>query len=223
MANNCKQCFNALCTISPTATPLPTAYDCVAVYIAGRRTNLVVYGWQPKNKANLRDLIALTGLVLSLKIGFKSLIYGPMWPGNRMAAPLYYVKLCASFQSHRWIQTGVTVRKRSIWVKIGDFFFPCDLKIWRMTLRNNRHIFSTTSSFVLHFIAIYQFKMELQSGNTKFGSKSAIFVPCDLEIWRMTLKNNRAPFLCYFKLSVSFHSHSKFSITNKDLKPKKMF
>ena len=28
-------------TISPTATPLPTAYDCVAVYIAGRRTNLV--------------------------------------------------------------------------------------------------------------------------------------------------------------------------------------
>ena len=30
--------------ISPTATPLPTAYDCVAVYIADRRTNLVVYG-----------------------------------------------------------------------------------------------------------------------------------------------------------------------------------
>ena len=25
-------------TISPTATPLPKAYDCVAVYIAGRRT-----------------------------------------------------------------------------------------------------------------------------------------------------------------------------------------
>ena len=48
MANNCKQCFNALRTISPTATPLPTAYDCVAVYIAGRRTNLVVYGCRPK-------------------------------------------------------------------------------------------------------------------------------------------------------------------------------
>ena len=26
---------------SPTATPLPKAYDCVAVYIAGRRTHLV--------------------------------------------------------------------------------------------------------------------------------------------------------------------------------------
>ena len=31
-------------TISPTATQLPKAYDCVAVYIAGRRTNIVVYG-----------------------------------------------------------------------------------------------------------------------------------------------------------------------------------
>ena len=31
--------------------------------------------------------------------------------------------------------------------------------------------------------------------------------PCDLEIWRMTLQNNRAPLLCYFKLCVSFHHH----------------
>ena len=31
--------------------------------------------------------------------------------------------------------------------------------------------------------------------------------PCDLEIWRMTLQNNRAPLLCYFKLSTSFCSH----------------
>ena len=41
-------------TISPTATPLPKTYDCVAVYIAGRRTSLVVYGWwpQPPTKKN---------------------------------------------------------------------------------------------------------------------------------------------------------------------------
>ena len=63
-----------------------------------------------------------------LQIGFKSSIHGPMWRGNLMedlkkyrAPPLYYVKLCASFQSHRWIQTGDTVRKLSIWVKIGGF------------------------------------------------------------------------------------------------------
>ena len=30
-------------------------------------------------------------------------------------------KLCASFHSHWWIQTWVTVRKRPIWVKLDDF------------------------------------------------------------------------------------------------------
>ena len=39
------------------------------------------------------------------------------------------------------------------------------------------------------------------------GQNRQFFVPCDLEIWRMTLKNNRAPLLCYFKLFASFHSH----------------
>ena len=31
--------------------------------------------------------------------------------------------------------------------------------------------------------------------------------PCDLEIWRMTLKNNRAPLLCCFQLCALFHCH----------------
>ena len=31
--------------------------------------------------------------------------------------------------------------------------------------------------------------------------------PCDLEIWRMTLKNNRAPLLCCFHLCAWFHCH----------------
>ena len=31
--------------------------------------------------------------------------------------------------------------------------------------------------------------------------------PCDLEIWRMTLQNNRAPLLCYFKLCAAFCTH----------------
>ena len=49
-------------TISPTATPLPKAYDCVAVYIAGRRTSLVVYGWhQPTSHLPQR---AFQGFVL---------------------------------------------------------------------------------------------------------------------------------------------------------------
>ena len=30
---------------------------------------------------------------------------------------------------------------------------------------------------------------------------------CDLEIWCMTLKRNRSPLQCYFKLCASFHHH----------------
>ena len=33
------------------------------------------------------------------------------------------------------------------------------------------------------------------------------FVPCDLEIWQMTLKNNSAYLLCYLKLFAWFYCH----------------
>ena len=66
---------------------------------------------------------------------------------------------------------------------------------------------SATSGFVHPFVAIGKFKLELQSGNAQFGSNSTIFRACDLEIWRMTLKNNRVPLLCHFKLYASFRSH----------------
>ena len=49
-----------------------------------------------------------------------------------------YCKLFAPFHSHWWIQTGVTVRKHQIRVKIDDFFVRCDLEIWRMTSKNHR-------------------------------------------------------------------------------------
>ena len=40
---------------------------------------------------------------------------------NNRAPLLCYFKLCAAFRTHWWIQTGVTVRKRSIWFKFDDF------------------------------------------------------------------------------------------------------
>ena len=74
-------------------------------------------------------------------------------------------------------------------------------------LKTIGHLFYEKSSFVHHFKAISEFKLELWSGNAQFGSKSTIFVLCDLEIWGMTLKHNRAPLLCCFKLCASFCSH----------------
>ena len=148
---------------------------------------------------------------------------------NNGASLLCCFKLCDTFHNHRWIKTGVTVRKRPIWVKCDDFFQPCDLEIWQMTLKNNRapllgyfklcasfgshlwiqtgvtvrkhpiwvkfddflsrvtlkfdgwpwktigHLFNATSSFVHHFSAIGEFELELQSGNAQSGSNSTIF------------------------------------------------
>ena len=85
------------------------------------------------------------------------------------------------------------------------FSVLCDLEIWWMTLTKIGHLFYATSSFVNHYKAIGEFKLEWQSGNAQFHSKSTIFVPCDLEISQMTLK--KEPLLCYFKIWASFHSH----------------
>ena len=41
------------------------------------------------------------------------------------------------------------------------------------------------------------------------GQIRQILAPCDLEIWRMTVKNNRAPLLSNTKLYVSFHHHMR--------------
>ena len=148
---------------------------------------------------------------------------------NNRAPLLCYFKLCASFHSHRWFQTWVTVRKTHNLGQIRRFLEPCDLEIWRMTLKNNRapllcysklcssfcshwwiqtwvtvpkrpiwvkidhffsrvtskfdvwprktigHLFYATSSFVHHFIAIGEFKLELKSRNAQSGSNSTIF------------------------------------------------
>ena len=39
------------------------------------------------------------------------------------------------------------------------------------------------------------------------GQSPRFLEPCDLEIWRMTFKNNRAPLLSNIKLYASFHHH----------------
>ena len=89
-------------------------------------------------------MIAATGLVILFKLysnhRFFSLCDLEIWwmtPKNIRAPLLYYIKLCASFQIHQWIQTRVIVQKRSVQVKIDDFFVPYDLEIWGMTSKNN--------------------------------------------------------------------------------------
>ena len=160
------------------------------------------------------DLIAATGLVILLKLDPNRRFFSPcdleIWRmalKNNRAPLLYYIKLCASFQIHRWIQTGVTVRKRSIQVKIGNFWSHVIMQFDGWPWKTIGHLFYAMLSFVHHFKAIGKFKLNLQSGNAQFGSKSAIF--CPVWHWNFTYnleKNNRAPLLYCFKLCASIHS-----------------
>ena len=105
---------------------------------------------------------------------------------NNRTPLLCCFKLCASFHSHRWIQTKVTVRKRSIRVQIGDLLSRVTLKFDGWPWKTIGHLFYVASSFMHHFIVIGKFKQKLQSGNAQFGSKSTIF----LVVWPWNLTDD---------------------------------
>ena len=123
----------------------------------------------------------------------------------------YYIKLCASFQIHRWIETEVTVRKHSIRAKICDFFVLCDLEILWMTLENNRAPFLYYTKLCASFQnPSVKSNWSYSPETLNLGQNRQFFVPCNLEIWRMTLQNNRAPLLCHFKLVYHFIPNGEF-------------
>ena len=75
--------------------------------------------------------------------------------------------------------------KRPIRVKTGDF---CPAWPWNLTHNFENQLVKLCTSFPSHRLI-------------------GVFVPCDLEIWRMTLKNNKAPLLHNAKQCALFQSH----------------
>ena len=84
-------------------------------------------------------------------------------------------------------------------------FFTLKFNGW--PCKTKGHLFYTTPSFVFHFKAMGEFKPVTDQKLSIRVKISNFFVRCDLEIWQMTLKNNRAPLQYYIKLCVSFQSH----------------
>ena len=135
------------------------------------------------------------------------------WHRKNWAPLLHYIKLCASLQSHRVIQNGVAVNSgQNRW-----FMSRVTLKFDGWPWKIIGHLFYTTLSFLHNSKAIGELKLEWQSGNAQFGSKSAIFlfIPCDLEIWWSILKHNRAPLIRYIKLCTSFHRCIQTWVTDR--------
>ena len=98
-------------------------------------------------------------------------IFGPygfeiLWmssKNNRAPLLCHFQVLCIIFYSHLQIHTAVTVCKCSIWVK--------NLKFDRLPWKMIKHLFYATSSFVQHFLAICEIKLELWSENAHIGAK----------------------------------------------------
>ena len=125
---------------------------------------------------------------------------------NNRAPLLCYFKLCASLCIHWCNKTGVTVWKRPIWVKF-DFFSRVTLQFdvwpWK-TIGHLLFYFKLYASF-LEPLVYWNFSKSPELPN--LGQIRRFLEPCELEISWMTLKNNRAPLLRYFKLCASFRSY----------------
>ena len=103
------------------------------------------------------------------QIGLKSSSFQDVWPWNLMDDPKQGKS--EGFESC----DRPIVRKRPIWVKIGDVLSRVTLKFDGWPWKTIGHLPFAVSSLVQPFIAIGEFKLELQSGNAQFGSNSKNF------------------------------------------------
>ena len=159
---------------------------------------------------------------------------------NIRAPLLCCLKLCASFHSHQWILTGVTVQKRPIWVKIANFLsLNCDLHNVKLCASLQSHEWIQTGVTVRKCsirVKIGDFLFRVTSkfdtwpwktiGHLFYATLSFVHhfkaigefkLKCDLAIWLITLKNKRAHFLCHFKLCASFRSHWIYHLETPNL------
>ena len=98
-----------------------------------------------------------------------------VWPWKTIGHLFY----ATSSFVHHFIAIGEfkleLVQKRLIWVKFEDFLSCVTLQYDERPCKTIGHLFYATSSFVHHYVAIGEFKLELQSGNAQFGSNLMIF------------------------------------------------
>ena len=127
-------------------------------------------------------------------LGPKSAIFCPVWHWNLLddleeqygIFSIPRLALCIISKpsvNSSWSYSRETFNSGQNW----RFF--CPMWPWNLTnwpRKTIGHFFYAASNFVHHFIAISEFKLELQSGNAQFVSKSMIFFSRVALKWRMT-------------------------------------
>ena len=106
----------------------------------------------------------------------------PVWPWNLIDDPEKIIRhvfyTTSSFVYHFRSISDFKLELQSENAQSGSnsmiswALWPCNLTY---DLEKKVHLFYATSSFVHHFVAISDFKLELQSGNAQFGTKLTIF------------------------------------------------
>ena len=90
--------------------------------------------------------------------------------------------------------------------------------IWHKLICDDATLSYSTSHLCIFYIlyisystrqiwGIWKLRPAYSPETPNLGQNRWCFVPCDLEIWWMTLENNRAPLLCCLELCATFHSH----------------
>ena len=129
------------------------------------------------NKANLRDLIAATCLVILLKLDSNRQFFARVtlkfdgWPRKiirHVFSTTSNFNLCIISDpsgNSNWRYSPETANLGQNRRFFSRVTFEFDVWPWKTM----GHLFYSTSSFVHHFVAIGEFKLELQSGNAQFG------------------------------------------------------
>ena len=162
-------------------------------------------------KANLRDLIAVNSLVILLKLDSNHRFSARVtlkfdgWP-RKIIGHLFYIT--SSFVHHLKPLGEFQLELLSGNAQFGSEsanFCPVTLTFDGWPWKTIGHLFYATLSFVHHFKAIGEYKLELQSEDAQFGSKSIIFLS------HLTLKFDEWPWktirlLLYATSSFVYHS-----------------
>ena len=159
------------------------------------------------NKANLRDFIAATGLVILLKLEWNHPFFSHVtlkfdwWPWKIIGQIFYITSSCVHYLKPLSEFELQLLSGNAQFGWKSAILLPCvNLKLNGWPWETIGILFYITLSFVHHFKAIGEFKLKLQSETLNSGQNGQIFAPCDLKIWWITFKNNRAPLLCCCKL-----------------------
>ena len=127
------------------------------------------------------------------QFGSKLAIFYPMWPWylmddlRKQYGTSSILRQALRIASKPWVNSNWSYSPETLGSKLATCLSRVTLKFDRWPWKKIGRLFCTISSFVHHFKAISEFKLELHSRSAQFGSKLMIFLS------RMTLKFDRWP------------------------------